>query len=306
METEPPSAVALQWGATASQRQDSAMTWELLKPPLISVLALMYGFRPEMKAEWNSKSVAIIPCIGEQGDSNTLDGLAWHTAFLPPDRIVARRGASSFPFDPGVLPLWTRDPGAPRPTHASGLSCPFPPQWNGLCGVRFENYSRRGQSTTVWNPANKLFQSVNTEGWAWCKESFSESLDPLPKKGSLLIDNSRAASWVLMCLEADQHDIWEGLNDRDPDFLPTLWRVIFEAEISPSSKHAPKILQWVEDYPASRIRVLTPSGWDGYEAFPDVAKAQEFLPDPGSEWSVVISEKRMSSLRKSKSLPRRK
>jgi hypothetical protein len=172
-----------------------------------------------------------------------------------------------------------------------GLACPFPPNWKHLCGVRFGSYSGQYESSSVWNPANVVVETVTTEAWNWCEKAFhASSLDPLPLKGPLLIDSARAASWILMSLDAGQFDIWDGLSDRDPDFLPTLWKTIFGFEKKQSDQRVPLIFHWVEDSADSRLRVLSPTDWIAHYNYKARETIQGFLPDPGPEWTLSFDD----------------
>jgi hypothetical protein len=289
MGTEIPESVKASWLAVREKAKIADATWEHLKTPLISVLSLMYEIRPETNAKWDSKSVSIVYCLGQKDDDDPYDGLAWHARNFPPDRICLR---GTVPYFYGLTPLWTDEPTKKRPTHFAGLICPFPPLWRHLCGAQFQNYARRDQGVAIWNPENAIVQAVTAESWAWCTENFGKSLDPLSLKGSLLMEKARAASWVLMCLQAEQSDLWDGLSERDPSFLPTLWNTVFGGDIE--SRHWPLqgVFEWVEASANSRLRVLTPTGWGVYRTYEHFSKIKEYLPDPGTEWTVVLDDER--------------
>jgi hypothetical protein len=72
----------------------------------------------------------------------------------------------------------------------------------------------------------------------------------LPVKNELLSNPSRAASWILLRLEREQHEAWDHQSC---------------ALMSQGS-----IFQWVEAYSDSRLRELSPSGWRAQDrASPD-------------------------------------
>lgn len=257
----------------------------------------MYDFRPETEAKWESKDVSIVHGLREQGDDHPYDGLGWHAQNLPPDRVITRRSTSPYSYYSGLSPLWTEDPRKTRPTHVAGLVCPFPPQWNHLCGAQFDNYSNKNERATVWNSGNAVVQAVSAEAWTWCRGNLGESLDPLSVKGSLLIEKARAASWILMCLQAEQSDLWDGPSDRDPTFLPTLWKMIFGAGVELRDRPLQEVFEWVEDSSSSRLRVLTQTGWNVYRVYKDSSKIEEYLPDPGTDWTLVLDDERSRQIR---------
>ena len=100
MEREPEEGVKAKWFAIETGPKTLNPTWADLKPPLISVLSLMYSFRPETEAQWNGKPIPIARCLGDQDDDDPYDGLAWHPGTVRPDRICAARrvGAPCFGF----------------------------------------------------------------------------------------------------------------------------------------------------------------------------------------------------------------
>jgi hypothetical protein len=236
------------WIVQKTDRKTVRTTWEELRVPLISVVSLNYSYRPETEAKWNSLATSIVHCLGDEDDENPYTGLAWHGPNVPPDRICAKRGAGLLSsYSLGVSPVWTEDLTAARPSHPAGLACRFPPKWNHLSSVQFENYEKLFHKATIWNPENILVRAVTADALAWCSGNFKDSLDPLPVKGSLLTEKARVASWMVMCLAAEQHEIWDGLGDREPSFLPTVWNIVFGTQVNPKAEPQQGLLQWVED-----------------------------------------------------------
>jgi len=292
-ETRLGEGIKAKWLVVRGKSKVTKALWEELKPPLMSALSLMFSFREGTRAKWDSKSVSIVRCLGDENENDAYDGWAWHGQNLPPDRICARRGAKFTYYPFGLTPLWTARPGGSRPTHPAGLISQFPPQWNRLCGVQFENYSEPDNEAVIWNPENIVVSSVTAEAWAWCRKNFRKTLDPLPLKGSLLIEKSRVASWILMCLAGGQSDIWDGLKERDQSFLPTLLDVVFGIKPDPGGPARLEIAEWVEEAnESSRLRILTPHGWKAYRIGKETLKIEEYLPDPGPNWTVTLDDTR--------------
>ncbi len=270
-------------------------TWQELKLPLISIVPFAYSFRSEIEARWKSKPTAIVRCLGNENDDDPYDGLAWHSVNVAPDRMCARsRSSSSYSaYSFGLSPLWTEPLNRPRVKHAAGLTCQFPPRWNHLCGSQFDGYASRSGKSTIWNPENTVVRAVTADAWRWCSQSFQESLDPVPLRGSLLIDRARVASWILMCLAAEQSDIWDGLRERDESFLPTVWKIILGTDLtSERQSKPPEVIEWVESPTSSRLRILTPQGWNAHRPHERWSTITEYLPDPGPDWTILLSEQR--------------
>jgi hypothetical protein len=137
----------------------------------------------------------------------------------------------------------------------------------------------------VWNRVHRLFALSDREGVDWCHKYLANSLDPLASRDELLGDRGRAASWILLCLEHALNELWDGLKERDPQFLKEVWRTVF----GPSAdREQPwrEVCQWVEDVPNSRLRVLTPEGWFVYR---NSVEIEPRVPDSGKDWTLIQS-----------------
>jgi hypothetical protein len=294
MEKELEEDIKPNWIVVTKNSTTAKARWEELEPPLISILSLMYSFRPETQAKWDSKATAIVCCLGDEDDDEAYDGIAWHPRHAAPDRICSHhRAGLEYPsFSFGLSPAWTERLAKPRPQHAAGLACQFPPQWNGLCGARFGSYGTRNESASIWNAENPIVRASTADAWAWCRNTFGKSLDPLPVKGSLLIEKARVVCWILMCLRNQQIDLWNGLKDRDASFLPTALSLALRQETNSNSQPPLEVVQWVEAPVSSRLRILTATGWNSYEHYKNQSKTAEYLPDPGPHWTILLEDDR--------------
>src|SRR5208283_1226111 len=144
---------------------------------------------------------------------------------------------------------------------------------------------------SVWNPVHPIVRLAEAAGWEWCLEKFESTLDPLSVRDTLLSKPSRAASWILLCLQRGQHDLWNGLLDRDPSFLKDLWNTVssLSARINPGI--AQGIFQFVEEPSDSRLRRLSPTGWTAYRSLSNAAELKEYLPQVTSDWQLEIQHK---------------
>ena len=136
----------------------------------------------------------------------------------------------------GIIPLWTDTPGHGVRPSPWGLECRFPPNWTNICGIAFEGYGSSGTTKHVWNPSHALIRWLDLSAWKWARSAFVHDLNPLPQRDQLLVSPSRAAAWVLRCLLDKAHEIWDALPERDPLFLPNIWRILFP-DSAPSSPH---------------------------------------------------------------------
>jgi hypothetical protein len=180
----------------------------------------------------------------------------------------------------GLSPLWTSDLASERPTHPAGLVSLFAPEWNHVCGVSFSGYARHLEEKIVWNFENPIVKAVTPEAWTWSRTAFAQSLDPLAEKGSLLMEKGRIASWILMCLQEVQIEIWEGLKERDPSFLPAALKAVSASK---------GVVYWVEHSSDPRLRLLTADGWSVHRRTKD-NRIAEYLPEPGVEWVITVED----------------
>ena len=107
-------------------------------------------------------------------------------------------------------------------------------------------------------------------------------------KNELLSNASRAASGILLCLEREQHEVWDGLLDRDPAFLNDLWNTISPPKFRTNVPGQVSIFQWVEAYSDSRLRELSPSGWRAHRTSGSAAMIQQYLPNVDSDWCLEM------------------
>jgi len=120
-------------------------------------------------------------------------------------------------------------------------------------------------------------------------ENFQSTFDPLTVRAALLSNRSRAASWILQCLQAEQHELWDGLLERDASFLKDLWKVVSLPAIRTTSGTVRSVFQWVESsYPGSRLRELSPNGWAAHSWTKAEKRLAELLPEVDTEWTLEV------------------
>jgi hypothetical protein len=290
---ELPQKPELNWITYAHDRGGAPAIWGVVSPPFLNALAFPYVTTDQFSVKWNSKRVSIVASLRESTDRYPHSGLAWCGPNNPPEMVVARLGERGVYPRFGLSPFWATDSFGIPSTHVLGLTCSFPPEWNHICGAQFQMYSADDKKATVWNKANPIVNSTNASAWDWCKSAFASSLDPLPHKASLLTDRGKASTWVLLCLEQERSELWDGLKDRDRSFLEGLWTLIFEGQKESATSKA--VYQWVEDGSDSRLRVLTPESWSTKRL--DKSKdLHDVLPIPSSEWCVFVNDERYREL----------
>jgi hypothetical protein len=256
---------------------ESTATWKKISFPAVTSLPWIYTAVPP-KVNWNGQPVDVLHCLRGLRSTSDYDGVPFIDEATPPDRVVLL----SLSWRTSVAPLWLRNPFARGKTStAATLTCPFPPSWTDLCGVHFTAYSGAHERASIWNEGHRIVQQATPEAWKWLVEQTSHQSDPLTLKVELLSDRGKASAWILNFILRDNHQLWDGICERDQGFLWDLWHLLFGdvSEPNPAS-----ICLWVEDVPDSRLRVVNPNGWSVYNRkLPEIEKR---MPNPGNEWCL--------------------
>jgi hypothetical protein len=162
----------------------------------------------------------------------------------------------------------------------------FPPEWRQLCGVMFPSYAGLNGAALVWNASHPIVRQASAPAWEWCAQTFMASADPAPYRDKLLSDTAAAASWLLPCISRDSRLLWNGLPERDPKFLPELFRLLYRGKRTPADLH---MLLWVQNPPfGSRLQVIDPQQWATVE---DGAAIRNHLPKPSVAWTITRSDR---------------
>lgn len=250
----------------------------------------MYGKIPDRAILWRKKRVSTIRSVGGPKDDDHYDGIAWSRSNGNPNRVVELRdelGRMS------LVTLWTRPTDAKPPTIVPGYVCSFPPKWKTLCGVTFERFSGASNSQrTFWNPRHRLVRAVDETGEQWCKDRFGSTLDPSSVKDTLLANKSYAAAWVISVIEKTERDIWEGLVEREPQFLLSVWQLLFGVNRKQNNE---PVCFWFEERLQSRLHVVSPISWRVYSGGYGKTEAnqaiQRYLPNSGPDWRLLFEGK---------------
>jgi hypothetical protein len=264
---------------------DLRASWKPVSFPAISSTAFMYSKIPDRPILWRKKRVCTIRSVGGPKDDDHYDGIAWNRSTTRPDRVVAldEFGGTS------LVALWTRRTDARPSVVVPGYVCSFPPKWKTLCGVTFERFFGANGGRTFWNPRHRVLRAVDEAGAQWCKDRFETTLDPRSAKDTLLANQSYAAAWVIFVIEKRERDIWEGLVEREPQFLLSVWQLLFGVNHKLNSE---PVCFWVEERHQSRLHVVSPISWQVYggggygESSEENQAIRRYLPNPGPEWRL--------------------
>ncbi len=295
------STKPLRWLAIEGARYTEERVWKPLKFPLISCNSFSDSVGPA-NITWMGAKVSVSGNIQEMYDDQVYEGLPWFSWATPPDKVVlAEHAFLQTKVHQGqrrihklkpiiqMVPIWTTPPKFNANRRPFTVKSCFPEKWRTLCCAKFHDLSEFARTTTIWNSEHFLTDSLDPEGEIWCRKTFAKSLNPLPVKQEILSSVSHAVGWLMMCLRRESRVLWEGLKEKDQTFLPNLWEVIFSGSYETSSRER-VICMWVEDEIGgeSGLCVLTPRGWLDLAGLDREDKIKKYLPDPGSDWKVII------------------
>lgn len=263
-----------------NEKTQSTAEWSEVNFPVVSSKLFAYGSYPH-NPHWKKRKINVIPSLNKPDEDDHWKGLSWYSLGYPPDQIIINPTHNL-----KVGALWLAPPHKQRalalPVHTSQ----FPKKWENICGVYLDLFGKYGDDSIVWNKCHPLIKAVTNEGWTWCIETLGPSLDPLPYCDSLLSQKDRCAAWLLMCMKDNMKELWNGLTDREPSFLKTIWQKVFSGN-SPSKLMTRIILVGPNTYTAEgrNIRITSPDKWETIE---NLEAVPAFLPNPGPEWKLTI------------------
>ncbi|XXX74790.1 hypothetical protein WMF30_44775 [Sorangium sp. So ce134] len=214
----------------------------------------------------------------------------WGSAMVPPDRLVLLRNG---PDDAALV--WDRESSLQRravPTAA------FPPAWKHLaCIGHLETHALGRSRTEVWNDDHPLVLLVDRESLEWVHTVLGQPDsnrsrrvgvdDPRPYRDVLFQSRSRAAAWIIRCLEFNNDEVWNGLVEDDPGFLAEIWRLVFGDAARLSCGAWQPVIRFGMFFRGDDglgLVSITPEGW----VSDDKAKGLEgVLPEPGEDWTAA-------------------
>lgn len=270
----------------SKENNDLEIEWKAVKFPLINRMVFLEK-ESLPNIQWKKKNVNIISALELCTGSYFTLTQGWNSTFCPPDRIV------TLPYySPKIVGLWTSASRLGTLPILPWLPTQFPKNWENLCGFQLEHFNEKHKSRFVWNTQHPLIKSLTVEAWEWCDSILGPSYDPLPKKEEILSQKSRCASWVLICIEENFHELWNGLKERDPTFLKNIWCKFFPKPIVSRNGYTetPLIFGNYPDYDFS-LCILNPDQWKVSQERDDF---NFYLPDPGPDWKLGIQRTQKS------------
>lgn len=297
----------INWIHIKNTQNGTKATWKpVLFPAISSGHSFLYRDIPKVPPKWNGRNVSVVQTLPRMDDSDPRhhNGISLFGSPLNPDRIAelrysfpknlpARFGGASSLLEiegklslPKVIPLWAENLYSNKSSHVVGPTPKFPVEWSDLCGIEFDGVPEGDEF--VWNCDHILLKSADTNGWNWVSNQFKGTPDPLPYQGDLLLDKGKASSWLLHILRGKHKDLWDGLKERAPDFLPKLWELLFDDAYLNKKKLSDQVIcLWVEAPGTSRLRVLRMTGWDVYDSS-KLKAIRKYMPTPNNDSIVHV------------------
>ncbi|HET8813972.1 MAG TPA: HD domain-containing protein [Solirubrobacterales bacterium] len=170
----------------------------------------------------------------------------WHGEEFVPSRIALVRSSEIRP-----VAIWD---GAERPADdlptPKTMALEFPGSFEQMIGVTGTDRQ------PVWNRDHPVVRALDQEGWNWVFEVIEKDSDPLSYADQVLQSAGRAAAWIVYCLWASEEHLWNGLCDRAPEFLPSLWALIDGLE--PDQP----LFFYKEQFVERNLRIVSPESWE--------------------------------------------
>jgi hypothetical protein len=240
-------------------------TWDEMRFPMIDMISLGYGgYRGILS--WRGQHVTVRASLTDPDENSPYEGLTWHGTKTPPSRIVV----SMTRYRHRPIPLWERIEKA-----ASGpLTVEFPPSWN-LIGIHFNRFGGLGQGQHVWNKRHVLIRALTAEALGWCARTFRTTSDPLQHKAEILQNQAHACAWLMHTVSTGQADLWHGLIERDPSFLPAVFDCAYRGRRANTD-----VVFWNDGSILNGLHILSPTQWRTEQELGSV------LPIPDKQWRL--------------------
>jgi hypothetical protein len=271
VKVDTPRACKPHWAVCQS---NGLFEWKKVEFPVISSHVFIYGDGMPSSMQWKNKRVTVLPSIGGPASRKHYNGCSWASENEVPDRIVYFRT-----YKPVACPIWERVPRVVRDATPCKFACKFPPSWNNLLGIQFQEYSTDDTKVVVWNKSHPLVRRIDSSTWNRITEASNTGLDPFLNIDALLSDPVLATAWLLGVMSRGLRTLWDGLADRDGTFLPRLMKVV-----SGTKRQRSRPIEFVMHATPYTTGVrVTNSTWTQFES----NEVAELLPDPGPEWTLT-------------------
>jgi hypothetical protein len=212
-----------------------------------------------------------------------------------PDRIVATsQRSSSF----RAVRLWNRVPKSDRRCLLGRISH-LPPEWGKVCGVKFsKRFMYSLEQMTVWNVDHPMVSQIDKDSTRWFEEVQGRSprqLNLAALSEDMLAPPGRAAqvlAWVLSEEEEEEEeeerkrteDVWNVLLERAPSLARRLLHAVLGSSEAGEEEGAVGFLK--SDY-IGRWQLIVLSADSIKQVRPGDPLFEEFLPDPGPDWTIT-------------------
>lgn len=190
---------------------------------------------------WRGEDVSTTETMMVVGNGD----LSWHGSLFAPQYLGVRLQPDG---QTQPIKVWTRFEASEHPIGDFVLE--FPSNWHSLACVNIEMRNE----PKAWNAAHPLIQAIDPTGLSWAEETFFESRDPVPHQAELLQSRSRVASWIHLCIQRGERDLWVGLQEREPNLLPDAWKLLGFDEQD-------EILVWEESYFERHLKKISSTSW---------------------------------------------
>jgi len=243
-----------------------------IKFPAILSQSWKYEAAPK-KVQYKGRDVTVLCSLGTERSTNHYDGVNAISLGNHPDKILLAKET----FELDIANLWLKSPYKNITTNLPPKTS-FPPKWKNIAGIKFTY-----EDTILWNKTFKILKYVHEDDFKWLQD---KKIDPLPISDILLKKRGYAVAWLLNFMLYGNKDVWNGLVERVPGFLKSVWRNSLKL-YSKNQEFNPIIL-YIDNTPYSKLITVLPDGWQEYRCSHNMKLIKSYMPDPGDDWKLKI------------------
>lgn len=231
-------------------------------------VTLTFGKQENENSRWRGATARSLSALRCSDETRRAEDIYWHEGLWQPQSV----GLDSLNGWP--IPIWERLVPWKEFTFRN-CTAQFPPTWQALVGVR-----HRTPSIEIFNASGPLLMAAGPEASGRFGR-FGRKSDPLPDRHSM--NDQQLAAWVLHCIELGNADLWNGLSERSPDFLPEVWeRIDGLSELE-------ALVFWSRNMESTwSLDVVTPTQWERHQHASVIDKEfQRLLGTPDPDWVLT-------------------